>query len=311
MMRAFNGNVPGVRPLPHHAEHRCELLAAIEAEEMGRPQAWRWGPARLAQGWFGPVAAAVAVLVIVAVALGVHSLLRPVGSPGGARPTGPAAGATTAGRDTASPTAEPSAQSGGQQVATESSVVSAPVSSLVVNDGVGAVTVTAGDSASVSITARVTYSGSLPQISRRVSGRTLTVGYPCGNCGVAFRITVPRQMNVTVDDGAGQVILTGLAGDLDVQAGEGAIFGTGLSAATARFQTGTGEIDVAFSAAPHQVTATSGTGAVVVRAPSSVPYQVTANGQLGSVNVALPQSASASHVITASAGLGSVTVEAS
>jgi hypothetical protein len=185
------------------------------------------------------------------------------------------------------------------------------VSSLVVTDGTGAVTVTAGDSTSVSISAQVTYSGTRPQISRHIVGRTLTVGYSCGDCGVAFRITVPHRMNVAVNVGTGQITLTGLAGDLDIQAGVGTINGTGLSAAAARFDAGTGQVDVAFTEAPRQVTAMSNTGAVSIRAPSSVPYRVAATSQLGSVNVALPQSASASHVITATSEIGSVTVSAS
>ena len=68
-------------------------------------------------------------------------------------------------------------------------------------------------------------------------------------------------------------------------------------------------IDVAFSAAPAMITATSVVGSVTLRVPGSVSYNVTTNVGVGSTHVGVNRSATSPHVITVGARTGSVTVE--
>lgn len=335
------------RPLPNHERHRRVLLDAIAAESaheqaadgparsterrparagFPRPRSLQeTGPSRL-RARFAPVLAALAVILVAAAGIGVHALLRPASQPGrpGARPVTAATRTTTAAEPA---TASPSAVGGGEWSVTQKYTVTAPVSRLIVNGTAGSVAVAGGPGSDVSVTAKIYYHASRPTVSDTVSGRTLTLGYSgCADCGVAFTVTVPRAAgvtvseqtgrvtvanlagNVSVNDDTGMVTVGSLTGDVSVQVGSGSIGGTGLSAARASFRDSLGTIDVAFTAPPSQLTAVTGTGMVSVQVPSGTTYQVNASSQLGSVDDSVPQSPAATHVITASTGIGLVSV---
>lgn len=268
--------------------------------------------------------AAAAVVIVVAAVAALHALVRTAGQPG--RPASPGAPpASVATRSSASPS--PSALGGGELTVTQKYTITAPVGSLVVNDAVGAVSVAAGSGSGISVTAKIYYRATAPSVSRTVSGRTLTLGYSsCTDCGVAFTVTVPRATSATINahagkvdvaglagrvsvsDDAGAVALTQLAGDVSVRDGTGAISGTGLTSAHASFRDGTGMIGVVFAAPPHQLSAVSSTGMVSIRVPPGVTYRVDASSRLGMVNDSLPQSPAATHLITATAGTGVVSL---
>jgi len=327
-------------PLPNHEHHRRRLLAAIAAESAPEHAARRAGRAdhagradragraepgiRHSRGWLTPALAAAAVLVVVAVALSAHALLSPGGQAGHSGQSGARPGPVPAG-SSASP--RPSAVGGGEWSVTRKYTVTTPVSSLDVTDTAGSVSVAAGSGSAVSVTARIYYRTSRPVISHDVSGQTLTLGYSaCADCGVAFTVTVPRAVSVTVDEHTGRVAvanlagevsvsdqtgtveLTNLSGDVSVQDGTGTIGGSGLSSPRAAFRDRTGMIDVVFSDAPDQLSATSDTGMVSVQVPSGTTYKVTATSGVGMVDDSVPQSSSATHVITATTSTGMVTV---
>lgn len=334
-------------PLPNHERHRRVLLDAIAAES-ARQQAAD-GPARSPElrparagfprslqetgssrlrAWVAPALAAVAVILVAAAGVGVHALLRPASQPGqpGARPAVAATRTTTAAEPS---TAGPSAVGGGEWSVTQKYTITAPVSSMIVNDTAGSVAVAGGPGSEVSVTAKIYYRASRPTVSDTVSGRTLALGYSgCTDCGVAFTITVPRAVgvtvhertgkvtvadlagNVAVSDDTGMVTVAGLTGDVSVQAGSGGIGGTGLSAARASFRDTVGAIDVAFTAPPRLLTAVTDTGMVSVQVPPGTTYRVNASSQLGLVDDSVPQSPTATHVITASSSIGMVSVSA-
>ena len=315
----MNGHQDQVRPLPRHEQHRGELLAVIrEVEERESP--WRRRrfdlaglPGRAARagwpGWITPVAAAAAVLLIAGLTAGVHALMSAGGhqaaaGTGKAVPSRPQrTGIVTASQ------APPSPAGGGQWKVTRQYQVTTPVTSLVVDNPVGAVTIIGGATTAVSVTATIDYRGAAPSSTPRVSGHTLTVSYgPCTDCGAAFYVTVPRGVSVTVHEGTGQVTLSSLAGEVSAQSGTGNVTGTGLSGATGRFQIGTGRVDVAYAKPPRQVSVVASTGAVQVLVPASVAYRVSAGSEIGAVDIAVPQSPSASRVISVQDGVGAVTV---
>jgi hypothetical protein len=201
------------------------------------------------------------------------------------------------------------------------------VSSLIVNDKTGTVSVSGGPGSEVSVTATISYRTSRPSITHTISGQALTLGYTgCTDCGVSFTVTVPRAASVTihahtghitvaglagdvsVSDDTGKVTMAGLTGDVYVQDQTGSISGTVLSAMQASFQTGTGSIDVSFAAAPRQLSAVTGTEDVSLLVPSGTAYQVNASSKVGRVNLSVPQSPTATHVITATTTVGMVSV---
>jgi hypothetical protein len=281
---------PDDRELPDQARRRHELLAAIAADRTA-PRVRRWAI---------PLGAAAAVAAIAVAAVALIPLVR---SPApGTRPAAPA---------TTGPAAAPCRAAGGAECRqTDRYAAPAPARGLIVRDEVGSVTVTGTSGGSVSVTEQLVYRGLPPVITRSSADGMLSLGYRCrsNDCGVNFDIAVPRSLNVQVVAGTGAVSLNALAGPLRVTIEVGPVRGQDLASRSAWFGADVGAIDLAFAAAPDNLVAQSGTGAVTLRVPAGVSYAVAANADVGSVTVAVPTDASSGHVIRASSDVGSVAV---
>jgi len=288
---------PPGRDLPHHDQHREDLLAIVGSGHTPRLR-------RPAAVWLAPLGAAVAVLVLVAGVFVLPGLLG--GSRSSEQPgTGPASGPPAAGGGKHGPLIH----------RTESSLVSSAVTGLVLRGGVGNVNITGGNRSTVAVTAHLAYRGSAPVITRGVSGGLLDLGYRCPSgsfdCGVSFDLTVPRALAITVRWGTGHIRLGGLAGAVYVHTDVGQIQASGMSGPSIRLSTGAGMISVRCTAPPQLLVASSGVGEVTVRVPVTVSYRVTAKTQVGSVRVTVPQAAGSGHKIDASTGTGAVMVAGS
>lgn len=189
--------------------------------------------------------------------------------------------------------------------------IASPVSTLVVTGHAGDVTVTGDAGPGTSVTEQVTYSKTPPATTRTFGGGTLTVTYNCPAeivCTVSYDIQVPRNAAVQVTTAAGGIRLSGLAGNVTAQADVGIITADGLSGPSASLTTTVGAITAAFTAAPATVRATANVGAVTVRVPAGTSYQVSADARIGKATISVPQSPSASHVITATTDVGTILV---
>ncbi len=204
------------------------------------------------------------------------------------------------------------------------------VQTLAVTAHVGTVKVTGGDSAQVTVTERLTFRHSAPVTTHRVSDGTLTLDSHCpdgGACGVDYTITLPRATAVRITDSVGSIRLQSLSGPvtahtnagsitLDSLSGPvtatghvGSINGQKLSCRRATLRSSAGGISAAFTAAPANLTATTEVGTVTLRLPAAVAYAVKAAANIGKTTVSVHRSPSSSHVVTATARTGSVTVE--
>lgn len=285
---------PAPRDLPDLPRHRRELLAVIAADRPG---------ARMPR-WAVPLAAAAAVIAI-AVTAALVPLLGHRSAPGGAN-----GGGTAPGRP--APAARCTAPAGAQCEHTESYTVGAPLHALTVNDDVGTVTVTGSSRRSVLVTEHQFYRGLPPETRRSVSGGQLTLGYSCRSrdCGVSYDIQVPRSMQVQVSTGTGAIWLRSLAGRADATADVGNVHGQGLAGRLVELRTDVGSVSAAFAVAPARLVARADTGSVTLSVPAGISYAVTATASLGAVRLDVPRSASAAHLIQASADVGSVTITA-
>lgn len=219
---------------------------------------------------------------------------------------------------------------GALQHRTSNYSLSGPLRTLVVNAHVGSVHVTGSDSAKVSVAERVSFRGTAPTATHRAAAGTLTLDSSCPaleTCTVGYDITVPRAMTVRVTSNVGEIRLRSLsgpvtahtnAGNIDLGSVSGPVEATGhaglirgqdVSSPRAALHSSAGTIDVAFSAAPATVTATSVIGAVTLRVPGSVSYNVTTNTGVGRTQVGVTRSPASPHVITAGTWIGSVTIE--
>jgi hypothetical protein len=281
---------PAERELPDRQRRRHELLAMIEADR----------PAMRVPRWTIPLAAAAAVAAIAVTAAALIPLVR-----GHAPATGTTTPATGPG-----PATPCRAAAGAECRRTEHYTGPAAARGLIVRDPVGSVTVTGTSQGSIRVTETLAYRGLPPDATRSYDNGVLTLGYRCRSkdCGVNYVIAVPRSLTVQVIDGTGSIFLNALTGPIRAAINVGPVRGQDLGSRSARFSTGVGAIDAAFAAAPAELVAQSGTGAVTLRVPGDTSYAVTATAGVGSVAVTVPRSTGSGHVIRASSDVGSVTV---
>jgi DUF4097 and DUF4098 domain-containing protein YvlB len=223
---------------------------------------------------------------------------------------------------------DPTAQQ--EQHDTSSYSVPGHVRALVVSAHVADVRVTGGKTVAIAVTQHVAFHGAKPTISRRFAGGTLTLSSHCAAntaCSISYDITVPRSTTVRVADDvgtvrlsalvgqvtatvdAGQIDLSSLSGPVDATIRAGSIMGQHVSSARASLRVSTGEVDVAFSAAPAAVSATTDVGAIILRVPSSVSYHVVTSAVVGHIGVSITQNTAAPRTITASTTIGAITIE--
>ena len=206
--------------------------------------------------------------------------------------------------------------------------VSSPVHTLVINDLVGDVHVTAG-AGRVSVTERIRYRNQLPATAHAVRAGTLTLTGTCPAthiCDVEYHVRVPPATTVKISDQVGNIRLTALtgqvsahtsaggialrslAGTVQIRDNAGSINGSDMSPASATLGTYVGSIDVSFSAPPATVTATTTVGSISLRLPGGVTYAIHARTTIGSTHVTVPRASNSAHSITAHTQTGSVTI---
>ena len=83
---------------------------------------------------------------------------------------------------------------------------------------------------------------------------------------------------------------------------------TGLAGASVSLTTRVGGISASFTVAPTAVRASANVGAITVHVPGTTSYKVTADARVGKTIVRARQSASSSHVITATTDVGAIVV---
>lgn len=176
---------------------------------------------------------------------------------------------------------------------TESEVIDAAgIERLRVETGNGRITVTAGDTDEIDVTARLreTDEGDADW-NVRDDGGTLVLEGRCDEgwfdeCSVGFDVVVPADLGVDVETDNGRIDLDGLAGTVAAETDNGSIAATALQAPTVRADSDNGRIELRFSETPDDVTATSDNGSIAVRFPDDGgSHDVTTKTDNGSVTV--------------------------
>jgi len=221
---------------------------------------------------------------------------------------------------------------GALQHHTASYSISGTLQTLLVQPHVGDVDVTGERSGQVSVTEQVSYRHTAPPTTHRVSGGTLTLSSNCPaneSCRVGYDVQVPQRMTVKVSTDAGEIRLSGLAGqvtahtnagdiDLNTLSGPieitdhaGSILGKHMSSPRATLSSSVGSIDVTFSAAPESISAVTAVGSVVLRVPGDVSYAVKAHTMVGSTKITVPEDQASGRGIAAHTATGSITIQPS
>ncbi|MFE0625979.1 hypothetical protein ACFW3D_03325 [Streptomyces sp. NPDC058864] len=185
------------------------------------------------------------------------------------------------------------------------------VRALTVHNVNGTVRVTAG-SGPVSVVETLEYGAVKPTTRHQVKDGTLELtGTGCGDsspCRVDYTVTVPAATPVTVRLGNGDVDVEGVTGPVDLTTRNGGVRGAALGAREATLKSENGTVEAAFAAAPRDVDAGTGNGAVTVVVPAGRSYDVRAAAAVGMREVSVPADPSSPHRITATTRTGVVTV---
>ena len=229
------------------------------------------------------------------------------------------------------------------RIQTRTVTVPHPVTSLNVQDYAGQVQVTAAPVSHVQVTETIAYFGRPPAVVQSVShGRLFLADPACAkdNCSVSFAVEVPPSVTVTATGGAlfisgisganldsggapvvasnihgpltvsthgGPLQVNGVTGPLRADTSGGQVIATRVSAATATVSSGSGPVQIMFSAAPESVTVSTRGGLAELSVPGG-PYALTTNSDGAPQTIAIATSSAARRAITITTGGGQLLI---
>lgn len=193
--------------------------------------------------------------------------------------------------------------------------VTESVTALTVDSGSGDITVIESDRSGIAVSETLRWRGdddAKPRSTHEVAGGRLTLTYECPgglvrNCGIDYRVEIPRGLGVKVESGSGEVVLRDLSGDVEVSNGSGGIDGNGLTGKRLVGETGSGDVEVRFGSAPDNVEIETGSGNGVVWLPDG-EYHVRADSGSGEERVEVKQDGGSPRKIVVSTGSGDIKV---
>jgi Putative adhesin len=154
------------------------------------------------------------------------------------------------------------------------------------------------------------------------SGTTVDVSSDSGDVTASGLTGLARLTtssgDVSASELSGPAVLHTASGDIQVhdlsgataslEASSGDVAGEDLSSGTVRARTGSGDVDLVFATPPDRADAEAGSGDVNLLVPRSAFYSVDAATSSGDRVISVPTARHATHVLSARAGSGDVTV---
>ncbi|MEU4403821.1 DUF4097 family beta strand repeat-containing protein [Streptosporangium sp. NPDC023963] len=186
--------------------------------------------------------------------------------------------------------------------------VTGKLTNLDVATGSGDIVVTESDRTAVHVTETIHWRGDKPAPRHPVDGGTLTLRDDCrGNCTVDYKVEIPRGLTAKLDTGSGTITMRGLTGEVNAVSGSGDIEAGGLTSKRFTAETGSGDVEARFSAAPEGVRIETGSGDVVAYLPQG-GYDVTAETGSGDKAVEVTKDPASPRKVTLKTGSGDAQV---
>lgn len=145
----------------------------------------------------------------------------------------------------------------------------------------------------------------------KVVNGILRVSARCGGapgCRVDHELRLPPEVAVVVQLQDGDVELTDVAGDVQVDVALGKVTGAGLRSGNIDVRTEGGGIDLIFAEAPHRLVANAAAGDVSLRVPAGSYRCDLDQAAAGATDVTCD--AAAPHTVAASTGVGKLRLRA-
>jgi hypothetical protein len=194
---------------------------------------------------------------------------------------------------------------GSETVETSNFVIDVPVESVVFDLGAGDVRVEEGDVEFVQVERVMHYTCNPPNVVEAVTGTELLLGVECDcswGCAVDYSLVVPPGTHLFGGTGSGDIELSGVAGDVELETGSGDVdasclsghvslsTGSGdvdgacLTTVNVAVSTGSGDVDLELTEAPELVVIGTGSGDVDLAVPAGV-YSVDVDTGSGDVDM--------------------------
>ncbi|WP_256838176.1 DUF4097 family beta strand repeat-containing protein [Ornithinimicrobium faecis] len=189
----------------------------------------------------------------------------------------------------------------------------AGLTSLSLDGDVGDIEVVAGAAGEQPrVVATAAYGFSNPDVTISVSGDTAALSATCltmwlDNCSVRWEVVVPTETAVAIDNNVGTIEVAGLAGELDVTTDVGGVVAVDFTGERVSVHSDVGDVRIAATGAPQEVTASSDTGDVVVEVPDDgTAYRVSTTTSLGTVRNDLGSDETQSRLIDVRTSVGDI-----
>ncbi|GHJ48845.1 hypothetical protein Cs7R123_61870 [Catellatospora sp. TT07R-123] len=221
---------------------------------------------------------------------------------------------------------------GGTKTEQQSQTYQHKVTKIEFNLNAGDISVSSADAAdTVAVERKLEWADDKPEVKEEWAGDTLRITVHCKqpeHCSVSYTVRAPAAVSVTGKTGAGDLAITDVTGDidLDTEAGDSTIRGTAgklrinttagdidasdLKSADAQLKTESGNVTARFAAVPTKVVATSTSGNIEVAVPKadSGSFQIKAETKAGDRKVDVTQDAASGRSIDATTESGNVSV---
>ncbi|GGU57257.1 hypothetical protein GCM10010211_22570 [Streptomyces albospinus] len=165
---------------------------------------------------------------------------------------------------------------------------------------------------SVKVTEKYKYNGQKPDATHTVKdGRLTLTAEDCPEtgrrCEVNYRVLLPRSASVDLHTNGGDITVHGASGGITAETSGGDITVADSAARTAKVKTSGGDVDLALTAVPDEVSGRTSGGNVTIRLPKG-PYAVQAVTSGGTRKVSVPTDPRSEHKISARTSGGDVSV---
>jgi Putative adhesin len=155
----------------------------------------------------------------------------------------------------------------------------------------------------VTLTGQLDWTGHAPvATSQVVRTHLLRLSYRCAQaspCTANWRLAVPRRTAIDLRQPAGHVVISGLAGPLQITAESVDVSATGLSSPRLQAAITSGHLDAAFDTPPGQVNVDLTSAQATLSLPGTAAYAVSTQVTAGYVHVGIPEAEGAAHTVTA------------
>ncbi|WP_165966413.1 DUF4097 family beta strand repeat-containing protein [Actinomadura sp. 7K507] len=150
---------------------------------------------------------------------------------------------------------------------TRSYTAPAGISALKINGDGSRVEVTASDTNTIKVSERLRWSNekNKPDARHVTEGDALTLSAKCAdatigftNCGVSYRIQIPRDVPVEIDNSNGSIVASGLGGKVDLHSDNGSIEVSDMRATSASISSNDGSVSVSGQAGTTDLNSENG-----------------------------------------------------